>query len=197
MLEREAAPFDEISIVFLGERGMQRLNRTFTGRDEPTDTLAFELTPSMAGLTRSKQRLTLSKPRGEEVSGAKLEVPGIRLGEVIVCPDLAVVQSKKYRVSLEKELTRLVIHGLLHLCGFDDTTEKGRARMHKRENLYIASLGDEISSLAGSMGKGYRRGTQPGMQAGSRSRPRRGLQPQISRKRAYDRQGPLGRRSRG
>jgi probable rRNA maturation factor len=126
VLERESACFDEISIVFLGDRAMQRLNRVFTGRDEPTDTLAFELTPDMIR----------QKP-----------VSGIRLGEVIVCVDRAISQSKRYRVRLEKEVARLLIHGLLHLCGFEDGTKIGRARMHRRESLHITSLGKSISSL--------------------------------------------------
>jgi probable rRNA maturation factor len=126
VLERESACFDEISIVFLGDSAMQRVNRAFMGRDESTDTLAFELTPEMAR----------QKP-----------VSGIRLGEVIVCMDRAISQSKRYRVSLGKEVARLLIHGLLHLCGFEDGTKNDRARMHRRENLYITSLGKLISSF--------------------------------------------------
>ncbi|MCX5801699.1 MAG: rRNA maturation RNase YbeY [Candidatus Eisenbacteria bacterium] len=134
VLERESAcsegiRFDEISIVFLGDRATQRLNRMFTGRDVPTDTLAFELTPEM---------------------GKGRPVPGIRLGEVIVCVDRAILQSKRYRVSLGNEVARLLIHGLLHLCGLDDGTSNDRARMHKRENLHIASLDRPISSLIAS-----------------------------------------------
>lgn len=66
VLERESACFDEISVVFLGDKPMQTLNRLFTGRDRPTDTLAFELTP-------------------EVIKGRP--VAGIRLGEVIVGVD--------------------------------------------------------------------------------------------------------------
>lgn len=133
VLERESACFDEISIVFLGDRAMLKLNRVFTGRDEPTDTLAFELTPDVIR----------QKP-----------VSGIRLGEVIVCVDRAISQSKRYRVSLEKELARLLIHGLLHLCGFEDGTKIGRARMHRRESLHIASFDELISSLVFSPSQG-------------------------------------------
>lgn len=138
VLERESACFDEISIVLLGDRAMQRLNRVFTGRDESTDTLAFELAPSVIKHKR---------------------VSGIRVGEVIVCADRAISQSKRYRVSLEKEVARLLIHGLLHLCGFEDGTKTGRARMHRRENLHITSLGELISSLIVSRRKGSRPGS--------------------------------------
>jgi probable rRNA maturation factor len=126
VLDSESACFDEISIVFLGDRAMQRINRLFTDRDEPTDTLAFELTPEM---------------------GRQKPVSAIRLGEVIVCVDRAISQSKRYRVSLEKEVARLLIHGLLHLCGFEDGTKKSKTKMHRRENLYLASLGNLISSF--------------------------------------------------
>ena len=126
MLERESPTFDEISIVFLSDRPMQRLNRLFTGRDLPTDTLAFELAP-------------------EVIKGKK--VSGIRIGEVIVSVDRASAQARRYRVRLEKELARLLIHGLLHLCGFDDETRSGRERMRKREDLYLSSLEESISGL--------------------------------------------------
>ncbi|UCF79398.1 MAG: rRNA maturation RNase YbeY [Candidatus Eiseniibacteriota bacterium] len=130
VLRGESACFDEISIAFLGDRAMRRLNSTFAGRDESTDTLAFELTPGLP-----------PKRAGSEVPA------GRSVGEVVVCTDRALQQSKRYRVGLEKELARLLIHGLLHLCGFSDSTKSERARMHRREDHYLASLREPVAGL--------------------------------------------------
>jgi len=116
---------------------MRRLNRTFAGRDESTDTLAFELMPDVVP-GRLKQR----------------EAAGRNLGEVIVCIDRAMAQSRKYRVRFEKEVARLLIHGLLHLCGFDDSTSNERAKMRARENRYIASLRKSVAALITSPREG-------------------------------------------
>jgi probable rRNA maturation factor len=133
VLESESARFDEISIAFIGDRAMRRLNRTFAGRDESTDTLAFELTPDFG-------------PGG----GKRGAVAGSRLGEVLVCTDRAMAQSRSYRVRLEKEVARLLIHGLLHLCGYDDSVEEKRAEMRARENFYVRSLRSSIAALVTS-----------------------------------------------
>ena len=146
VMQGERACYDEISIVFLGDKPMRRLNRVFTGRDEPTDTLAFELTPEMGPRTGAQTGAQIGAKKGGRTGARKL-VLGIKLGEVIVCVDRAIVQSKRYRVSLEKEVARLLIHGLLHLCGFEDGTQHDRVRMRKRENFYITSLDEPISSL--------------------------------------------------
>jgi rRNA maturation RNase YbeY len=137
VLEGESACFDEISVAFVSDRAMRRINRTFAGRDESTDTLAFELGPDPTpGGTKTKT------------------VAGKNLGEIIVCVDRAIAQSRTYRVSLEKEVARLLIHGLLHLCGYDDSTKTARARMHSRENRYISSLRKSVAALITSPREG-------------------------------------------
>ncbi len=119
VLEDESARFDEISVSFLSSAAMRILNRRFTGRDEATDTLAFDIPPG-----RIKGRL----------------VEGPRLAEVVVCAEKAREQAGRYGVGVEEELARLLIHGLLHLSGFDDRTPSQRVRMRRRENLHIKRL---------------------------------------------------------
>jgi len=126
VLENESACFDEISISFLGSRAVQRLNRQFTGRDDATDTLAFDMTPE-------------KMKRGP--------VAGVRVADVIVCVDKAIEQSQRFRVGLEKELARLTVHGLLHLCGFEDRTRTQKLRMRRREDLHLRLLSGLVSHL--------------------------------------------------
>ena len=54
--------------------------------------------------------------------------------EVFISIDDAQLSARKYKVSLSKELTRLIIHGILHLKGFDDINANGRIKMKKKEN---------------------------------------------------------------
>ncbi len=59
-------------------------------------------------------------------------------GEIFICVEEAENNSKKYNVSIDEELLRLIIHGLLHLKGFDDINKKDKIKMKKVENnLYF------------------------------------------------------------
>ena len=58
--------------------------------------------------------------------------------ELVISADSARRQSGEYRVSMRNELARLVIHGILHLSGYDDTTEEARNLMKEREDHLIA-----------------------------------------------------------
>lgn len=58
-------------------------------------------------------------------------------GEVYVNLDQARRQAKEYSVSEREERKRLVVHGVLHLTGYEDTTVKQREEMHQHENIYL------------------------------------------------------------
>ncbi len=88
----------ELSLAFVGDRAMRRLNHGYRGYDKPTDVLSFEGDEEMAG---------------ELV----LDLMQIRR------------QSKMYSERIEKETLFMICHGLLHLYGYDDKTEKERLRM--------------------------------------------------------------------
>jgi probable rRNA maturation factor len=80
----------ELSVTFLPENEMCDVNRAFRGTDEATDVIAFDL---------SDERDLL--------------------GDVYVCPSVARRNAKEWGVTPEEELVRLVIHGVLHLLGYD------------------------------------------------------------------------------
>jgi rRNA maturation RNase YbeY len=58
-------------------------------------------------------------------------------GEVYVSIDKTIEQANDYDVSIKDELLRLISHGVLHLVGYNDTTENEKNSMHKLENKYI------------------------------------------------------------
>ncbi len=92
----------EVSVALVGDRTMARLNRRFTGRRGPTDVLSFNL------------------------------VEGAYLGEVIVSAETARRQAAERGVPLWKELSLLVVHGILHLAGHDHTLGPGEDRRQRR-----------------------------------------------------------------
>ena len=107
----------ELGILFVGDQRMRSLNRQYRGKDRTTDVLAFamrEAPHSSAGL----------------------------LGDVVIAVPTAVRQAKQGQRSLDEELTVLLVHGILHLCGYDhERGEKEARRMHRRERMILRSIG--------------------------------------------------------
>lgn len=111
----------EISLVFIGNGRMKKLNKIYRGKNQVTDVLAF--------------------PEGNY---PKFIVPkNFRnfLGEIIICYPRAKKQAKEFGHSLFKELTILLIHGILHLVGYGDETKKDLKKMEKRQNETLLTLG--------------------------------------------------------
>jgi probable rRNA maturation factor len=108
-LRREDRP-GEVTVVVTDEQGIRELNRDFLGRDTITDVLAFAT---------------------QEEGGPFVPAPeaGNYLGDVIVCYPRAVEQASEQGHSAQEELSLLVVHGVLHLLGYDHATEKEQAAM--------------------------------------------------------------------
>lgn len=101
--------------MFVGDEIMRELNRRFRGLDRTTDVLSF---PMQEGLD----------------SG----VHPFLLGDVVISMDAASRQARRRRHSLEKEMDVLLIHGVLHLLGYDHTgSERQRREMRRRERQLL------------------------------------------------------------
>jgi len=111
------APPYEVSMVFTDSETVQQLNRDYRGVDEPTDVLAFCM---------------LSQKEAD--SSFALPPDGVtRLGEVIVSYPQAIEQAREQGHSTERELALLVIHGILHLLGYDHEEPEEESKMRERE----------------------------------------------------------------
>ena len=107
----------ELSLVFTDDPSFEILNRDYRQIDRPTDVLSF---PQEEGAT----------PAG-----------GLRvLGDVIISVDTARRQAAERGHPLGFEVRVLLVHGLLHLLGFDHETESDRAEMGAKENALLAAL---------------------------------------------------------
>jgi probable rRNA maturation factor len=113
----EVAPPYEVSLVFTDSETVKQLNRDYRKVDETTDVLAFYMLPQK----RADSSFVLP-PDGVT-----------RLGEVIISCPQAVAQAKEYGHSLKRELALLVIHGILHLLGYDHEEPQEESKMRERE----------------------------------------------------------------
>lgn len=115
------APPYEVSVVFTDSETVRRLNRDYRGMDEPTDVLAFYMLPQK-----------------EAADFFALPPDGVtRLGEVIISYPQAVEQAKEQEHSTERELALLIIHGILHLLGYDHEEPEEEAKMRTREKEFL------------------------------------------------------------
>jgi len=118
-----ASPY-EVSLVFTDSETVQKLNRDYRGMDEPTDVLAFYMLPQK-----------------EADSSFALPPDGVtRLGEVIISYPQAAEQAREQGHSVDKELTLLIIHGILHLLGYDHEQPEEEVKMRAREKELLEEV---------------------------------------------------------
>lgn len=107
----------DVSIVLVSDAASKKLNRQFRGKDYATDVLSF---PN----------------RAEEFEAGNQD----NLGEIVISLDRAATQAKQNGLSLTNEVEQLILHGLLHLCGYDHETDHGemnRLELRLRKKLGI------------------------------------------------------------
>lgn len=130
-LEAEQVAAATISIAVVDNLAMHELNRQFLNHDYETDVLSFLLECS-GGAEQDEQLAGI--PRG---TGKTLD------GEIIVSSEYAAKLAPEFGWQPLDEMTLYIVHGLLHLCGYDDLTEAELPVMRQREREVLAILGLE------------------------------------------------------
>jgi len=116
----------EMGLLITDSKTVQRLNRIYRGEDKPTDVLAFQMTPHEI-----------------QESGAPFVTPpdGIRhLGEVVISYPQAVKQAQEQGHGVTRELALLIVHGILHLLGYDHELPEEERIMRDKENEILSLL---------------------------------------------------------
>lgn len=124
----------EVGIVITGQERIQELNLVHRGIDEPTDVLSFGMVEELADAEEDP-----------ELAGFIEPPDGIRhLGEVIVSYPQAVIQAEQQGHSAWRETAILVVHGILHLLGYDHDDDGGEdeVEMKSREVEILSRIGD-------------------------------------------------------
>ena len=102
----EGVRIGQVDLAIVASREITGVNRRFLGHAGATDVISFDLSDK--------------------------DIPGL-CAQLVVCGDLAVQQAKARGLKAPHELMLYVVHGLLHLMGYEDTSIRGGARMHARE----------------------------------------------------------------
>lgn len=97
----------EFSVAFISDRRMKELNRFFRGKDSTTDVLSFPHEPD------------------------EFDKDTANRGDIVISVEQAQRQAEENGLTLEGEIKQLILHGFLHLCGYDHDTDNGE--MNKRE----------------------------------------------------------------
>jgi probable rRNA maturation factor len=104
-------PTGNLSFIFVNDARIQEINKEFLKHNYFTDVIAFNL--------------------GDD---------GEINAEIYISVDTVKANANNYKVSLKSEILRVMIHGTLHICGFNDGSEEERDRMHEMEEYWMKKL---------------------------------------------------------
>ncbi|MCI8451106.1 rRNA maturation RNase YbeY [Enterorhabdus sp. P55] len=115
VLESERRPdATEVSVSFVDDAVIAELNEKYRGKQGPTDVLSFECDGCGDGPDAPEDGV-------------------FELGDVIIAPDVAERQTAEFATTFEEEISLLLVHGLLHLCGYDHVVDEEAEVMEARE----------------------------------------------------------------
>jgi len=124
VLTGESEREGDLSIALVGPGRMKKINKSYRGKNRATDILSFP---------ESKIRLKQFRIGPLQKSES--------LGEIVICLREVKKNAKRYKSNFETELSRVLIHGLLHLLGYDhEKSEKETEKMEEKQNHYLSLL---------------------------------------------------------
>ncbi|HYC39677.1 MAG TPA: rRNA maturation RNase YbeY [Chitinophagaceae bacterium] len=107
----ERRPLQALVYVFTSDRKLLLLNKKFLKHDTYTDVITFDLS------------------EGKAITG-----------EIHISVERVRENAKKFGVPIRQEMLRVILHGALHLCGYEDRTAAGRKRIRQKEDFYLRRL---------------------------------------------------------
>jgi probable rRNA maturation factor len=118
ILQSLGRPGHSLSVVFINSTRMREINRRYRGKDSPTDVLSFRY-------------------HGETFEGMPF------LGEVVISPEIANRNAAERGIAFDAEIRTLLLHGILHLTGYDHETDKGEMnrlqKLLQRRRVFLDS----------------------------------------------------------
>ena len=116
----------EIAVRLTSDAEVHLLNRSYRGKDKPTNVLSFPMfdPEEMDGLTAS-------------------DAPEILLGDIVLAQETCAREAADKGITLDAHATHLIVHGVLHLIGFDHISDMEAQKMEGLERLIMADLGHD------------------------------------------------------
>ena len=146
-------PLAELSVLLVDEEAMTGLHQRWMGEDGPTDVLAFPM-----------DELGVPHPGGGQAEhGTDDDAVETLLGDVVLCPQVAVRQADKAGHGAQQELDLLCTHGILHLLGYDHAEPEEHAAMFGLQDRLLAEWGplrDANGDPGGAAGQSGQAGTR-------------------------------------
>ena len=109
VLQNENQSLSFLNLIFCDNKTVREYNNKFLSHDYNTDIITF----------------------------FDYDETNIMHGELLISVEQVKINAKDYETTFNKELKRVIIHGVLHLCGYDDKTKSGKVKMRKREDYYL------------------------------------------------------------
>jgi probable rRNA maturation factor len=113
----------ELSVRFIGDEDVRALNAEWRGKDQPTNVLSFPLAA------------------GDDLSCANVSEAELLLGDIVLARGVCEAEATDKRISVEQHATHLLVHGTLHLLGYDHQDDVQAADMEAREIRALQRLG--------------------------------------------------------
>ena len=121
-MENLDCPDKEISLLFVDDDGIRKINKEYLGRDYPTNVISFSLNEGDFG-----------------------DINPDLLGDIIISAETALRDALKAEIKFEEELDYLIIHGILHLSGYDhEISEEEAKRMKEKERELFFALNNYL-----------------------------------------------------
>ncbi|MBF6561247.1 MAG: rRNA maturation RNase YbeY [Candidatus Binataceae bacterium] len=131
----------ELSIAIVGDRAIRRLNLGYRGKDQATDVLSFPQLEARAAARLQGHGRAVARPEAKNGTARGNDGPPIALGDIAISIDTAVRQARILGEPIAARVRTLLIHGMLHLLGYDHERSPAAARrMFARERELAARL---------------------------------------------------------
>lgn len=139
-LDTEGCPFEAcVALLFTDDDRIREINRESRGIDASTDVLSFP----MHEFSRPSDFSRIGKEPGD----FDPETNEVFLGDIVISQDHVLSQARQYSHTPQREFAFLIIHSMLHLCGYDHMEEADRILMEDRQKLVIESLTGDFPEL--------------------------------------------------
>lgn len=113
---KEGYSVRELNYIFCSDEYVWKMNKEYLDHDTYTDILTFD--------TSDEEQ--------------------VLIGDIFISIERVMENAEKFQVSLEDELHRVMVHGVLHLCGYGDLTEKEEIKMRQMENFYLKERPEKL-----------------------------------------------------
>ena len=110
----------EVSVLFTDKKKIRQMNRDYRNINKATDVISFSFR-----------------------EGKGVEFAGMILGDLVICPEMVKKHSVTYGVDFKTEMTFVVVHGILHILGFDHVKKNDRKKMREMEDFVMRKLLDD------------------------------------------------------